>query len=134
MATACSNTVVEQLGDAGPVDGGGDEGSEGEGEGECPNADEPALSVRVVAASTGLPLCSEVTVTVVDGAFTTTATPTSATGDCRHLGATGRPGTYSVTAAGAGFTSVTLDRLVVEADDCGNPVSAREVSITLPTG
>ena len=136
-AAACRNTIVETLGDAGPADAGDADGGgdgEGEGEGECPNANEPALSVHVIDAATRFTLCSDVTVTVTDGAFSTTATPTGTGEDCRHLAARGRPGTYAVSAAGAGHVTTALDNLVVAADDCGDPAAAREVSLTLPPG
>jgi hypothetical protein len=129
---ACRNTIVENLGDAGPADAGADADGEGEGEGECPNSDEPALSVHVVDGAPSFTLCGDVTVTVTDGAFSTTATPTGVGESCRHLAAPGRPGTYTVTASGVGYATTTLDNLVVDADACDDPVAARQVSLTLP--
>jgi hypothetical protein len=131
---ACRNVVVETLGDAGPADAGGSNGDEGEGEGEgeCPRADTPALSIRVVAGDTSLPLCSAATVTVTDDEFSTTATLTdNEPATCRHLAAPGRPGLYVVTASAAGYTSETLDNQNVSADDCDDPLTTREVSFTL---
>jgi hypothetical protein len=93
--------------------------------------------VHVIDGTTSLTLCTGVTVTVSDGAFTTTATPTGTQANdenCRHVAATGRPGTYTITATGAGFSTASLDNLVVAPDDCGNPAATREVSLTLSPG
>jgi hypothetical protein len=132
---ACRNTVVEELGDAGPADGGdgndADDGGVLVDAGPCPRAGAPALSVQVLHGETGFTLCGEVTVTVVDGNFRAAGTPTGTGEACRHLAADGRPGTYTVTATGPGFQTAALDELTVAADDCDDPSATRQVTLTL---
>ncbi|MBM4283282.1 MAG: carboxypeptidase regulatory-like domain-containing protein [Deltaproteobacteria bacterium] len=132
---ACRNTIVERLGDAGPADGGAlgpdGGGGEGEGEGECPQADAPALVVQVIDDATDFTLCETVTVVVSDSDFTETAVTSGAGEQCRHIAARGRPGTYTVAARGTGFRDASLDDLSVAADDCGDPLVTRQVTLTL---
>jgi hypothetical protein len=131
---ACRNTIVERLGDAGPVDGGDDgSGTEGEGEGECPQADAPALAVQVIDGATAFTLCETVTVSVADGDFAEDAVASGSGEQCRHVAARGRPGAYTVTARGTGYADATLDNLIVAADDCGDPAATRQVTLTLVT-
>ncbi len=123
--SGCRNDVVGEppLTDAG-FEGEG-EGAEGEGEGECADAD-AAVSVHI-ADDTGFPICSSGAVTLVEGDFSEVATVvTDDTGDCRHEGGFGRPGTYAVTIAVDGFATVTRTATAPSTGDaCGNPLTAR---------
>jgi hypothetical protein len=134
---SCRNTIVEQLGDAGIADSGGDDSDggdpAGEGEGDCPHADLPALSVQVIADDTSFTVCEAATVSIVDDTFSSTAVRAGTGEACRHEAAHGRPGTYVVTASATGYRPATLDNLVVAADGCGDPALTRQVTLTLMT-
>ncbi len=80
------------------------------------------LNVTVVDDATGQPIC-DATVTAADGSFTETLEETG----CSFGGARERPGTYTVSAAKAGYTTASQSGVVVTADEC----HVRPVTVTL---
>jgi hypothetical protein len=130
----CSNQVIpDTVPDAGPVivPGGGEGEGEGEGEGDadCPNADVPALAVRVVDGTTRFTLCNEVTVTASEGAFVATLTTSGQGEACRHIGVEGRSGTYTVTVTGPDHATRTANEVAVAADACDDPRATTQLQL-----
>lgn len=67
------------------------------------------------------------TLTLTDGDYTETMDEIS---DGEYVGAGERAGTYSLTVEAAGFESVTIDDIEVNADECHVLPESREVELT----
>jgi hypothetical protein len=88
----------------------------------------PALSVVVTDHSTGQRICNA-SVIASEGSYTYDLVAVGQGSDCSYAGPPERPGTYGLTAAGAGYSPTTMDGILVSSNRCH--VNTHSVSLEL---
>lgn len=119
--SACRNTIVDDD-PPGEGEGEGDSGTEGEGDGNCPAPDRPALAVRVHDNVTTFVIC-DADVSFDGGSGAVAAIVVGSSPDCVYQGGFDEAGSFKVTVAKAGYTTFENPAVVVDADDCGYPIT-----------
>jgi hypothetical protein len=83
----------------------------------CTDIAVPGLTVYVVDATTGAPIC-DATVTATAGTYVETLQVTTTASGCSYAGAWERPDTYSVAITAPGYATFQKDGVVVPAGVC----------------
>jgi hypothetical protein len=125
LVDACQNNFGDP--DAGFIGAEGEgegEAGEGEGEGECSPDPVIGLVVAVKDDITEFPICDAV-VTINDGAFTETLTPTDASGNCEYASTPDRIGVFDIVVTHPDYQDGGLSDVEVFTDGCGHAVFRR---------
>jgi hypothetical protein len=128
VAGACQNNIGGDP-DAGFIGAEGEgegEAGEGEGEGEGGCSPDPVIGLVVAVKDrvTQFPICDAV-VTINDGAFTETLTPTDANGNCEYSSTPDRIGVFDIVVTHPDYQDGGLSDVEVFTDTCGHAVLRR---------